>query len=282
MSPLLHDELRIVLWPDRIALLRTGREMTRHGLARPVKARLVQQLQPQPLSPGEAAWSGAVRAVEAALAGQAAPGAVATVILSNGFVRYALVPWDDAWSGEEEERQLARHCFRQLYGEAAEAWELRVSPGAGGPQLASAVDVALLAALREACARAGVALKSVQPHLMAAYNGCRGRLGEGSAWLAVIEPGHLCLALLRGGDWAWVRMMRITEDWREELPLILEREAYLADGEPATEQVYVWAPGLGDLSLPEHGRWRVENLKPPAHSGGQPEAEEAFAVASVG
>ena len=99
---------------------------------------------------------------------------VAKVILSNHFMRYTMMPWSETLSDAAEEEAYARHCFRQLYGADVEHWELRLSPQrAGLPQLASAVDRRLLAALRGVFERNGVALESIQPRLMAAYNNSR-------------------------------------------------------------------------------------------------------------
>ena len=107
------------------------------------------------------------------------------------------------------------------------------------------MDADLLDALRGVFERAGIALQSIQPHLMAAYNNFRDHLRKRSAWFALLEPGHLCLALLQQGRWPRVRSLRIGSEWRDELPRILEREAYLADNPAVPHEVYVWDPGLG-------------------------------------
>ncbi len=53
-----------------------------------------------------------------------------TVVLSNHFVRYAVVPFDSAVSGaSEEELALARFHFTKIHGERAKGWEVRMSEG---------------------------------------------------------------------------------------------------------------------------------------------------------
>ena len=56
------------------------------------------------------------RTLETALPGYADGKTVATVILSNHFMRYTLVPWRDELSDAEEELAYARHCFTKVYG----------------------------------------------------------------------------------------------------------------------------------------------------------------------
>ncbi|MFA7316435.1 MAG: hypothetical protein WC029_02595 [Sulfuricella sp.] len=281
MSHLLRDELRIVLSPGQLVLVRIAREFTRRGLVRRVLAK--ELISCDPAVSQEAPWDAAIRALEAALAGQAKRKVFATLILSNHFMRYALVPWSEALSNDAEQMSHAQHCFRQAYGEAAANWELRLSPApAGMPQLASAVDVRLLQALRQIFTRAGVALQSVQPQLMAAYNNCRSRLQDRSAWLVLVEPGCLCLALLQQGRWASVRSMRIGADWREQLPQLLERESCMAMPESVPEAVFVWAPTQEDAAFPDSGRWQMNPLQPVVRGGLAPEYEGRFAMALSG
>lgn len=281
MSPLLRDELRVVLSPDQLVMVSIAREFTRRGLVRRV---LAKELIPcASAASGEAAWEGAIRELEAALPGMAKRKTDATLILSNHFMRYTLVPWSEALSDEAEQMSYAQYCFRQAYGAAVENWELRLSLGpAGIPQLASAVDGRLLQALRLVFLQSGVALKSVQPYLMAAYNNCRSRLQNRSAWLVLFEPGCLCLVLLQQGRWASVRSMRIGADWREQLPRILEREACMGASDSVPEAVFVWAPTLEKSTLSDGGRWQMHPLQPVVRTGLVPEYEGRFAMALSG
>lgn len=277
MSLSLRDELRVFLHPGQVALARIGREITGRGIVRRMLGKQVVSC--DDASAAEIPWGGAVKALESALPGMAGRKQLATVILSSHFVRHALVPWSAELNSDEEEMAFARHSFRKIYGDVAERWELRLSPDkAGLPQLASAVDSRLPDALRALFNRAGVALGSIQPHLMAACNSSRNRLNGRSTWLALVEPGALCLSLLQQGSWAGVRTMRIRSGWRDELPLILEREAYLADsGMPAAE-VLVWAPEPAEAVFPEHVHWMAFH-RPDAAAQSVPEPETAVQYA---
>lgn len=281
MSLLWRDELRVVLAPERVVLVRLGWAFTRRGLTRRVMAKTAVDC--AHAAGGETSWEAAIRALETELPRLLNGKAVAKVILSNHFMRYVLMPWSETLSDAAEEEAYARHCFRQLYGAPAEHWELRLSPArAGQSQLVSAVDARLLAALREVFERNAVALESVQPLLMAAYNNCHPILHKRSAWFVMVEPGCLCLALLQHGRWASVRTMRIGSDWQNTLSLTLERETFLAEPGMETQTVFLWAPELGKTALPVSGRWKIYNLQPVVRPAFIPEYEGRFAMALSG
>lgn len=281
MSLLSHKALRAVLSPGQVVLVRLVREFTRRGLVRRVLAREI--IPCDPVASGEAPWESAVRTLEAALPGMAKRNDSATLVLSNHFMRYTMVPWSESLSDDAEQMAYAQHCFRQAYGAAAASWDLRLSPGpAGLPQLASAVDGRLLQALRTVFSSGGVSLRSVQPGLMAAYNNCRSRLRHQSAWFVLSEPGCLCLALLQHGHWASVRNMRVGADWREQLPHLLERESRMGMSDSVPETVFVWAPTLEQTALPEDGRWQIQHLQPVMRSGLAQAYEGRFAMALSG
>lgn len=281
MSPLLRDELRVLLGPDQVALVRIGREFTSRGLKHRVLTKTVKDC--AAVASNETPWDVAIKTLETELPGQANRKTFATVILSNHFVRYAVVPWNETLSDEAEEMALARHCFKQVYGEVTEPWELRLSPEKSGVrQLASAVDGRLLAVLRALFEQAGVALESVQPCLMTVYNNCRASLQQQSAWLVLHEPGCLCLALLEQGRWASVRTMRVGSDWHEALPLIVEREAFMAESDEAPKAVFLWSPGLENAVMPACGQLQVHALKPVVRADFISEYEGLFAMAFTG
>lgn len=281
MSLLWRDELRVVVAPDQVVLVRLEWTFSRRGPLRRVVLKSV--LACSPADAGVASWEPAIKALETQLPRLSGRKMAAKVILSNHFMRYALVPWSEALNDAEEEEAYARHCFRQQYGAAADQWELRLSAGQPGlPQLASAVDAGLLAAVRGVFERNGIALESMQPRLMAAYNNCRQALKDASAWFALYEPGSLCLALLQHGRWASVRTMRSGSDWRATLLLQLEREAYLAEANDAPRAVMLWAPELGGAALPESGRWQIERLQPVLPPALVAEHEGRFAMALSG
>lgn len=276
MSLLSGEELNIVLYPDHIQMVRIGREFSLRGTARRVLAKRSVACDE---GAADAPWSGTLQALDTALHGQHAKGTAATVILSNRFMHYALVPWSAALSDEAEEMAFTRHCFKEMYGEVAERWELRLnSEKPGEARLASAVDKTFLELLRALFERCGVRLASIQPHLMTVFNNCRASLAERNAWFVMVEEGNLCLARLYQERWVSVRTMRVSGDWGESLSAILERETYLADCAAASE-VLIWAPELENTSIPASGRWMVRNLNPVVRAGYVPEYDRQFATA---
>jgi hypothetical protein len=273
-----RDELHVVLAPRQVALVRIEWMLTRRGLIPRVGEKCVVDC--SAASAGETSWHAAITQLETEMPRMLARKMAAKVILSNHFMHYTLMPWSETLSDEAEDEAYARHCFRQLYGADSEQWELRLSPQpAGLPQLASAMDRGLLAALRGVFERNGITLSSIQPHLMAAYNNCRLSLKEHSGWFALYEAGCLCLALLQQGRWVSVRTMRIGSDWCGQLALVLERESYLAEPEIATQAVFLWAPELGAAVLPGDSRWQIHNLQPRVRPALVPEYEGRFAMA---
>ena len=202
-------------------------------------------------------WRAAVEALPAIL--KANKSRDASVVLADQFVRYALLPWNEAAKSAEQWLALGRHRFAALHGAAAAEWDVQVSETAPrGARLACAVDRELLQRTMAAFQGAGVALVSVQPFLVAAFNRIRRDVGNGSCWIVVEEPGRLTLALLQRGAWVAIRSRRSDDRWRVVLPEILEREsAFLGLDEPCT-RVIVCAQGEFDPQM--HDAWRAQKL----------------------
>ncbi|TMH42305.1 MAG: hypothetical protein E6H54_14355 [Betaproteobacteria bacterium] len=173
---------------------------------------------------GAEPWHGALEALK----GITFPRARVTVVLSNHFVRYSLVPWSAALATPAEEAAYLRHHFAKIHGERAKGWVFRASEGPRGePRLASAVDAELVAAIRALFAKGGPAkLVSVQPALMHVFNGARASVPQpAGAWLVIAEPDRACIALHANG--AFRAVQNAKGEWRT----LLERERYRVDSE---------------------------------------------------
>jgi hypothetical protein len=205
-----------------------------------------------------ASWRAAVDALPAALASAGRRRADVTVILSNHFVRYALLPWNAALKTQSEWLALAHHRFISVHGPMAEDWVIRIAEtGRGAPRIASAIDRTLLAALEQnVCGPAS--LVSVQPYLMAAFNRLRATIGQASCWLVVEEPGRLTLALIENGVWRAIRGRRKDEFWRMTLSEILERESALLALEAPCTRVVVCTHIPFDTHI--HGTYELRDL----------------------
>ena len=153
---------------------------------------------------------------------------------------------------------------------------------AGAPQFASAVDSELLQSLRNLFAAANINLKSVQPHLMTAYNNCHAHLKNHEAWLVLFEHGNLCMGLVQKGHWRSVRTIKVRGDWLEKLPEILDREASLSELDAHSDEVFLWAPEQWKDPLPKSAHWKIHKLQPMIRSGFAPEYDARFAMALCG
>ncbi|MDA8109283.1 MAG: hypothetical protein M0015_11710 [Betaproteobacteria bacterium] len=254
MLRLWRDRVLIALAPDSIAVARFAR------WPRPrVVTALARDCDPRA---GAEPWRGAAAALAEVVAGLKGSAAEASVVLSNHFVRYALVPDDANLSGGEEELAFARFCFAKIHGERSKSWEVRLAVAApGSPRIASAVDAELIEAIR-ACfpANGTPRLASVQPYLMAAFNRWRRLACRGAVWLLLAEAKRACLARLERGRWTALRNVKgdfgSPASWRE----LIEREGCLLDAPGTQAGVLVHAP-FAESAPAEASAWQYTALR---------------------
>jgi hypothetical protein len=239
-----RKQLRISLAADRV-VLRANRSRTS-----------TVAVQPGP----ELEWRAALDALPSILAGFRNHDV--SLVLADQFVRYALIPWNEALKSEAQWMALARHRLGAVHGAPAADWDVKLTETApAGPRLACAVDRALLEAIAAVFTAANARLLSVQPFLVAAFNRIRASIAGGSCWLVIEEPGRLTLAFIQRGVWLAVRSRRADRGWRERLPEVIEREsAFLALSEPCT-RVIVCAQGEFDADMHEAFRTQAVDYK---------------------
>lgn len=251
MSPLWRDQIRIVLCPQHVALVRLARGWTPRITRKCV-------VPCDAATPGKASWCSTLTALEAAITEFGEHKADTVVVLSNHFVRYVLVEHSDQLSTEAEEMALVRHSFSTIYGTDVDRWTLRLDDAGGrdGFRIASAVDQDFQESLRERFKTTKFRLRSIQPYLMAAFNQWRHRV-NGSAWFVLGEQGKLCLAKFRDNQCYSIKTMRIGDDWSHELTVCLEREKLLLGFDTASAAavsqvpVFVFAPGYSETNPPQ-------------------------------
>jgi hypothetical protein len=270
-----HDEVRAVLCPQRAVLVRIAR-----GLRPRVAATQVLRCEPA----GAPEWKAAVELLAQALTNPPWNKAAAlTLIVSNHFVRYLLVPWSAELTAADEERAWVSRHFSDVYGDTGAPHEYRWSADIpDGPCLASAIDGGLLAAVRSAITDSPLRLRSIQPYFMSVFNSWRRSIGKTRQWLVLGEPGHVCIGALERGRWQSFRARKFEADWQDEIPTILERERLLA--EPAGEgEVLVHFAGVPEAELARLAQppARVLNLPPiPGYSSGS-EPDCAMAISGA-
>lgn len=250
MSLLWRDQVRLGVGPDRLVVA---------AYRRGVHPRLVRKdiLRVEPAE--SESWRASVEAIPPALTTSATQRPDVSVVLSNTFVRYALLPWNPALRTDAEWVALARHRLQSVHAEVPGEWEVRVTETMrGGPLVACAVERSLLDALEAKIAEGRARLLSVQPYLMAAFNRLRHKISNQTCWLVIEEPGCLLLVLIQRGSWVSIRNRRVDERWREQFPEILEREsALLALGEPCND-VVVYTPSAFETD--SFGGYRLRDL----------------------
>jgi len=264
------DRILIALAPDSLALLRvsSGRVSEKRTIACDPAA-------------GSQPWQGAVAALEQVAGETRHANAKVTVVLSNHFARFILVPWSEGLKNAEEETAFVRYCFAKVHGERSKEWDLRLSPTpTGSARIASAIDSSLVQAVRAAFpAAARAKLVSVQPYLMSAFNRWRKDIKGERAWFLLVEPQRACVARLEGGRWSAVRNTRGNFDEPGQWAGLLDRERHRVGGDEASEGVYVHAPRNGNALPVEGEEWSFRSLALAPAEGLAPAESQPFAMA---
>lgn len=280
-DPFRRDPVRIALCPDRAALLRVG--PGKSGRVRMVREAACAAVPDQARGENQVeAWRGnwhaSLAALSRLLAENTARSSGARVVLSNHFVRYALVPLPPQLPNTAARDAYVRHHLRHVHGDLSADWALRWHDD-GHTRLVCAIDQGLLDALEQICRDAGCPLRALRSWLMAAFNPWHRQLGRGRHWFALAEPERLVLGRLDGGRWLSLRSQRIGPDWRAELADLLERERFLAADLAPDDGLWLMAPGLHE-ALP--GELMMQRLALPSPPGFPADAGGALAMARYG
>lgn len=122
------------------------------------------------------------------------------VILSNTFVRYLVLPWQDGVMTQADWQAIAQHEFRKQFGTAAGDWLVQVALGRYGQTvLAAAIDNSLYTQLQAAAKQLSFNISAIEPLLMSACN-----QNSSNTWVLVAEPQRLLLSQMHGGEWKQV------------------------------------------------------------------------------
>jgi hypothetical protein len=198
----------------------------------------------------------------AALALQAIERTDLHVVLSNHFVRYALLPGSEALDSDAEWSAYAAHVFEATHGRAARSWTVSVAPaGRGHARIASAIDTVLLESIRTQAARfPHVRLQSVRPYLAGAFDRVRASLENSPTWIAVVEEGRAVIALVVNGRWLTIRARQIGGAWAEDLRTAIEREEAMLNAPSGAERLIVVSDTENPHTAPSLGRLRVSDV----------------------
>jgi len=223
VSGLAGERLRVELRPGSVRLMRRIALSRSRALSdRPIRIEVAKggsEAAPEPWRASLEAFGSGLRERRGAL------GRV-EVVLSDHFVRYALIPWSESVVSDGDRLALARLSFRVVYGHLSDTWDLSVDQQrAGEASFACAVDRALIGELREMVSLAGGRLESVRPALADCLNSHRHAIRETEFCLATAEPGRITLAFRSRAGWQAVRSRRSEGPPAEALPVLLKQEA---------------------------------------------------------
>lgn len=187
------------------------------------------------------------------------------IVVSNRFVRTALLPDGRALRGAAERQVAAREVLRGIHGDAVDGWDVAVDDAAAPGMPAAALDAAWLQRLRQ---QAGLQAVSVRPLLALAAAHAWPHIAGRHAWLLVTEPDGAMLARI-GTPHGWQSLRSLPFDaahGRAALVPWLARCALLDGLEPADlPLVHVAWSGMGaampapDASLAQAG-WQLQSL----------------------
>lgn len=213
MSPSWRDRIDVLLGPHGVRIARTRRGLRPHTGPEIVAA-----------ADGASGWPVLIEALARLLPEVGETRADVRATVSNHFVRYALLPGIELLTSDEERVALARHQFQVIHGERAAGWRVAIAEhGSRTSSLAAALDAEFFDALVATLTAAGHAPRSVEPLMAVAANACRGEFRRGSAWLAVAEPGRLCVGHFEDQRWADVRNVRASSTPDAQLAAVLEQ-----------------------------------------------------------
>lgn len=271
MLRLWRERLLVALAPDALSWVRLHRGLN-PALYEKRSVALAPAADKEP-------WHGALDALRNQAVAWRDDAVDISIVLSNQFVRYALVPHSANVGNEAEHLALAKIQFGRVHGESAQHWDIRLSPAAGkSPRLASAVDTALIEGLRAAFADSGRArLVSVQPWLMSAFNCARRQVPAGGTWLLLIEAERACVALIDGKAWSAVHNVKghyhDADAWAE----LLERLRWRIEIERVPDTVLVQSEH--NAPLRPLGTWKPLALTPRWPKGALPDRDRRYGAA---
>jgi len=256
-----RDQIQVFLAPERLDLVRFSRGFKPVQMAK-VTAQC-QHIQ------GAVVWQAALQQLEKNLTDAA--GTDLSITLSNHFVRYVTLPPQAEIATPEEVKSYAHFRMREIYAERMDAWVLSVSewhPVTGA--ICAAIPRVLMTQLEEMTARHQTKLKNIEPYLASIYDHWQKLLHANTIYLAVIETGRICVAILINGIWHSIRNQRILHSAADELLAILDQEAIFLGNKETVESVYLFAPEHPHLTLPINCGWNIvpiptEQIPVPAH-----------------
>lgn len=270
-------ELRIVITHDRIVAFECSRRGRMGGAAQCLQHTVHavdDHSDAHAASPSAPLWE-TLRLVLSTYAGQ---GWHVVVVLSNQFVRWLALPWQDQIRSRADQQAYFAHGLQQAFGSQTQPSQLRSQcPGYGKPFLINAIAEDLLTQLHREFDAAGLPIGQLLPAWQLSANQSlawmRKQGSEAAGWIVCRESTSLTLACLQHGAWQQIRTLPVDRhspgsDWRHTLRQVLLREQALHP-ERAQLPVYLAQTALAGLRPEDFSPFKVIVL-PTTEPAGQP------------
>ena len=254
MLPLLRDQVKVFLAPTEMIVRHTKFSFLSKNVTL-TTLRSTDVVQASDWSATLVLFEQAMRKLESV--------ADVSVVISNAFIRYQLIPAQIALNSYEEESSYVNFNFAEVYGDALAKWTLSWGPGlALLPQVACAIDRELLAQLTVICKRYKCRLVSAQPYLNKLFNLLKKKLKKETMRFLDIEDGRLCAGFVNKGVWTSLRCSRFEGHWQEMLPAMIEREFLLTDMATLEDELLLCVPQKFTMNFSPSGPVRTLVVPP--------------------
>ena len=254
MSLLSPDRIIVGLSPFLLQALHVRGRLRPH-----VAEKHDQQFQPS----DTASWNDTLKTLENLLAKSVWNSGKISVVLSNHWVRYVLVPGKRNFSSAQQ-NALAAIVFEKTYGQISLDWEIRTSLASSeGTMVASGIPKALLEAIRALC---GKRLGSIRPFLMPVANTAIRFIKNDTGRLVIAEPGRITFALIQDGQWQSISSRAISASNESvSLKRILDEDLVL---QHLDSNGLLWfCKAAGNFDLPTNGSGVTKHIEPRIFSG---------------
>lgn len=211
----------------------------------------------------KADWQSLLQQLDVALSQlKLASNTIVTVVLSSDFVRYLVLPAQLFTMNETEKTAYIQAAYRDIYGVVADGWHIKCDDAAPDENmLAVAVDAQLMAALSQLAVQRSFKINSVQPQLMAAFNGLMSQISRKNGYLVLLEQSKLLLMRLQNGQCQHLRALALSGDWQLDLQQAIQRESALNEEVTAADkQLYIYAPAQKNALISEIKGWNIKKI----------------------
>ncbi|MEI2637141.1 MAG: hypothetical protein V9E92_09945 [Methylotenera sp.] len=250
-STLYGTELRVLLQPNEIVLNLLKRDFMDGFRAKVVHSQTVTLADVPKSNDQQAIAPQLLNKLIEALQKPVWKGAAPVVVLSNYFMRYLVLDWNEDIKSKQERSAYLKHSFLQHFGETSKDWHLREYLATYGKSaIASGVSQTLLRELEAAFYAANLKAKAIHPMLMLVANHALHYLKNhklaANFWLACVENNRLTLALIDEGSWKFVCNLAAEHEVGKQIGTLIQRESIFDQTFPTFPIMTI---GCGDVLI---------------------------------